>query len=384
MTSCSSFDEPAAMDREGEVLSRSATRAGATRVTNEAAFLDAISEEEEAIEIAANFTLTSAVEVNYPLTLSGANGIVLTTNQPIVCKSNVNFSNLTIDATTPRGTGAINLEAENINVLLDGVKITQHTAGADDDLSVAGIGIKNATCNNKLTLRNTTIDLPGNYVRGINMYTVNETYVDLELDGCVITCGTNLSLPSTYSRLISFSGAVSTKEGTPVLIKNSTLQGAYYIINSNGTRPIEVSVSDNSVLDGRAGFNIWSEDFTINVENSTLIGRNNYNGPQETFANIVINNNGTKIARNCDISLTNVTFKMFAKQFSSDATNIQYAIQYRASDQKLYLDGTITVIDDQTGLPAYVVANQGVSNIQVGYGESYKFDSSEASCKQFI
>lgn len=382
MASCSSFDEPAALD-DGTLMSRAGE---SVTVRTERALRQKVSEKATDITIGADFTLTSSLTLDYPVTIRGTVGKTLTSKAPFICKDSVQFKNLTIDATTDKGQGAINLEAANIYVSLEGVNITQHTDGTTDDSNYEGLAIKNVTCNNKLTLKDTKINMLGNrYVRAINMYTANESTVELELDNCDITCGTDSLTPSTYARVLSFSGGVKTIDGKPVIIKNSRLKGAYYVINSNGNYPITVKVLENSVLSGRAAFNIWSKNFTAVVDNSKLVGINNYPGPTETFATIVLNNNGQLMATGSDFTLNNVTFEMFAKQKGFEATNIQFAIQYRASNQKLTIEGKMTVIDkEQDVLPAYVVANSGVTGIDITVENGATFDFAQANTKKFF
>lgn len=383
MTSCSSFDEPAALDGDGMPLTRSGENSHP--VYSEADLRDALEFGETDITIASDINLTQALEINDSVSISGTAGKKITSSAPIICKASAIFSNLTIDATTPKGSGVINLEAENIVVELDGVNITQHTEGTTDDSNYEGLGIKNVTCNNKLTLKNTDITMTANkYVRAINMYTQANTDVELELDNCHITCGNVAGSPSVYARVLSFSGGVGTKDGKPVTIKNSTLEGAYYVVNSNGSRKVEVNVIGGT-MDGRAAFNIWSKNFIASIDGTTLIGRNNYAGPTETFATIVLNKNNDLAATGSNFTIKDVTFKMFAKQTGSENTNIQYAISYRASDQTLNVGGTITVIDqEQQVLPAYVVANYGVTNIDVNVEDGTTFNLNQANTKNFF
>ena len=383
MTSCSSFDEPAALDGNGMPLTRSGSRTAP--VSTEAQLRDALEFGESDITITSDINLTQALEINDSVSISGTAGKKITSSAPIICKASATFSNLTIDATTPKGSGVINLEAENIVVELDGVNITQHTEGTTDDSNYEGLGIKNVTCNNKLTLKNTDITMTANkYVRAINMYTQDNTDVELELDNCHITCGNVAGSPSVYARVLSFSGGVGTKDGKPVTIKNSTLEGAYYVVNSNGSRKVEVNVIGGT-MDGRAAFNIWSKNFIASIDGTTLIGRNNYAGPTETFATIVLNKNNDLAATGSNFTIKDVTFKMFAKQTGSENTNIQYAISYRASDQTLNVGGTITVIDqEQQVLPAYVVANYGVTNIDVNVEDGTTFNLNQANTKNFF
>lgn len=355
MTSCSSFDEPAALDGDGMPLTRSGERAYG--VTNETQLRNAVALGIPDIAVTADITLTQALEINKTVSISGATGKKITSSAPIVCKASANFSNLTINATTPVGEGAINLEAEGIVVELDGVNITQNTAGTQDDSHFEGLGIKNVTCKNTLKLNNTTITLPANkYVRAINMYTENPSWVNLEIKNSHLRCGTDLSYPSTYARVLSFSNVSCDN----LVIDNSTLQGAYYVVNVNSESTVVANVTNGSVLDGRAAFNIWTPGFVANVTESTLIGRNNYAGPTESFANIVINQGAT----DCILNLTNTIFKMDV--IEKQQTNEQYAISFRASGQTLKLTGYMKIFDT-TGnqVASYFSANQGVTNLDI-------------------
>ena len=356
MTSCSSFDEPAALDGDGMPLTRSGERA-ATRVESQEDLEDALTDKASAIYIASSFSLTQNVSIESETTITSAPNAVITSSAPIICKANTTFDGVTINATTSVGQGAINLEAEGIVVELDGVNITQNTAGTQDDSHFEGLGIKNVTCKNTLKLNNTTITLPANkYVRAINMYTENPSWVNLEIKNSHLRCGTDLSYPSTYARVLSFSNVSCDN----LVIDNSTLKGAYYVVNVNSESTVVANVTNGSVLDGRAAFNIWTPGFVANVTESTLIGRNNYAGPTESFANIVINQGAT----GCTLNLTNTIFKMDV--IEKQQTNEQYAISFRASDQTLKLTGYMKIFDT-TGnqVASYFSANQGVTNLNI-------------------
>lgn len=361
MTSCSSFDEPAALDGDGMPLTRSGERAYG--VTNETQLRNAVALGIPDIAVTADITLTQALEINKTVSISGATGKKITSSAPIVCKASANFSNLTINATTPVGQGAINLEAEGIVVELDGVNITQNTEGTQDDSNYEGLGIKNVTCKNTLKLNNSDIKLPKNrYVRAINMYTPDSTWVNLEIRNSHLRCGDNLSMPSTYARVLSFSNVSCDN----LVIDNSTLKGAYYVVNINGTSKVVANVTNGSVLDGRAAFNVWSKGFIGNVTESTLIGRNNYPGPTESFANIVINQG----ASGCELTLTNTVFKMDV--VTKSLSNEQYAISFRQSNQKLVLAGYMKIFDTEGNVvPSYFSANQGVTDINIVQEEGF-------------
>lgn len=366
MTSCSSFDEPAALDGDGMPL----TRAGedAQTVRSVAELKRAVRLQEPEIVIGANFTMTESLQLNYPVTISGTEGVTLTTEASFICSSDVTFKDLAINATTPKGSGAINMEAEGIDVVLKNVHLTQNTAGTADAQANVGIAILNTACNNTLTIDSTTMVLPGNYVRAVSMYNATKKTVGLTIKNSHITCGTNLSYPSVYARLLSFSN-VKTAAGSPVVIDNSTLEGAYYVVNVNMDSEIQVDVKNNSVLDGRAAFNIWTPGFVGNVTGSTLIGRNNYSGPTESFANIVINQGAT----GCTLNLTNTIFKMDV--IEKQQANEQYAVSFRASGQTLTLKGTLDIYSTAgNDVTSFFSANAGVEDITINQQELTSFN----------
>lgn len=366
MTSCSSFDEPAALDGDGMPLTRSGERA--QTVTSEAALKRAVQFKESEIVIGGNFTMTETLQLDYPVTITGTEGVTLTTEASFICTSDATFKDLTINATTPKGSGAINMEAEKIDVVLKNVHLTQNTAGTADAQANVGIAILNTACNNTLTIDSTTMVLPGNYVRAVSMYNATKKTVGLEIKNSHITCGSDLSYPSTYARLLSFSN-VDTADGSPVVVDNSTLEGAYYVFNVNMESKIAVDVKNNSVLDGRAAFNLWSPNCTVNVNNSTLTGRNNYQGPTESFANIVLNPGST----NSNITLNNVTFNLDVTK--EGTTNRQYAISLRQNNQTITLAGTITINDTQKNqAPTYVSTSlTDLSDINVYQETGYNY-----------
>lgn len=366
MTSCSSFDEPAALGGDGMPLTRAGEDAQTVRSVTE--LKRAVRLQEPEIVIGANFTMTESLQLNYPVTISGTEGVTLTTEASFICSSDVTFKDLTINATTPKGSGAINMEAENINVNLNNVHLTQNTAGTADAQANVGIAILNTACNNTLTIDSTTMVLPGNYVRAVSMYNATKKTVGLEIKNSHITCGTNLSFPSTYARLLSFSN-VKTAAGSPVVIDNSTLEGAYYVVNVNMDSEIQVDVKNNSVLDGRAAFNIWTPGFVGNVTGSTLIGRNNYSGPTESFANIVINQGAT----GCTLNLTNTIFKMDV--IEKQQANEQYAVSFRASGPTLTLKGTLDIYSTAgNDVTSFFSANAGVEDITINQQELTSFN----------
>lgn len=365
MTSCSSFDEPAALDGDGMPLTRAV--GDARQVWSEEDLLIALTEQVPEIAIAGDFTVTEDVDLDYPVVIYGTSGKTLTTTASIICTADVTFKNLTIDATTPVGTGAITMGNTDIHVVLDNTKLTQNRAGIADGLKNVGIAIQNLFGDNTLEIKNNSeIILPGNYVRAVNMYTADRvSSVNLSITDSHITCGNNLSLPSTYARGLNFDDVCCDN----LVIKNSTIKGAYYVVNVVGASKVIANVTNGSVLDGRAAFNIWAPGFEANVIESTLIGRNNYSGPTETFANIVINQDAT----GCTLNLTNTIFKMDVA--TKQQANSQYAVSFRASNQTLNLIGSLDIYSTPgNDVNSFFSANAGVENITINQQKLTSFN----------
>ena len=377
MTSCSSFDEPAVMDGEGEPLSRAGARI--SYVTSEEQLRNALDFGVSEIEITTDIAVSDTLVIDSDVTLTATQGKKLTFagKATFYCNANTYFKGITIDATNDLGTGAITLGTENIEVILDNVNLTQNAVGTEDARSKAGIAIKYEAYDNSLIIKNNTvITLPSNkYVRGIDLLPSETKSVKaIKISDSRISIGTNPDFPSTYSRGISFSNV----ECDSLVINKSTLEGAYYIINVNGTSKVNANVLNESTLSGRCGFNIWSNDFTALVENSTIVGKNNWSGSTETFANVVINTT----AQNSNMIFRNMTFKMDVN--NEYQSNRQYAIQYRASNQTLLVEGNITVIDTpKNDVNAYVVANYGVTDINASVND-FTFINTDANCKNFF
>lgn len=340
MTSCNSFENPPEMMNDGELI---LTRAGESvfNATNEAAFKRAVRDKKASIAIGADFTLTSDIELNYPVTIYGTTGKTLSTTASIVCTSDVTFKDLTIDATTSRGTGAITLAAENINVVLNNTKLTQRTAGAGDNLSSVGIGILYTAYNNSLRVENNSeIVLPNSYVRAICLSPETvKTINSLEIVDSKITMGTNISNPATMARGISISH-IKTSDNKPIVIDNSTIEGGFYTINVFGPNTaVKFDVKNNSVLNGRCGFNIWSPNTVATISNSTIIGQNPYTGGWEEFANIKINDGANK----CTFNIDNTKFEMYRAE--NNPNNSQLMVMTGGTGTCLNFSGTVEVYD---------------------------------------
>lgn len=145
---------------------------------------------------------------------------------------------------------------------------------------------------------------------------------------------------SAWSRAITVGyNSAKAYDGTAVTnltVNRCVFEGVYYVINTLHNVSLNVDV-DDSVLDGRAAFNIWSTakaGSTFNVKNSKLIGRNCFSGPTEVFATVVLNgynsNDGAsvKYVRNNTITLDNCD--VVSDNAPQTETNYQYGVSMRS------------------------------------------------------
>lgn len=372
-TSCTQSDD-LFIDNESVPVTRAGETGDVIKIVNtEGAFLNALNTANgnTTILLGADITLTKEAVATKPVTITTSSNKKIISTSPLICKANVTFKDLEIDATTPKGKGAIQLSAEGIDVVLDHVTLTQHTAGSADGRVSSGIGIMYEAYNNSLTLcNNTTLTLPNNYVRGICMLPAGQTTIALSITDSKITCGTDWSYPSTYARGISFTHVKNPAE-TPIVIKNSTIEGAFYALNVNGESELEFDI-DNSTIDGRAAFNVASPNLKAVIDNSRLVGHNNYDGPSESFANIVMNPGSA----GGELYLTNVIFELDRKPLN---TNTQYAFSLRDSNQSVYLDGIIKIIDKGMSMMSFIAVVSSATNINFYATEDYSVDLSECA-----
>ena len=145
---------------------------------------------------------------------------------------------------------------------------------------------------------------------------------------------------SAWSRAITVGyNSAKAYDGTAVTnltVNRCVFEGVYYVINTLHNVSLNVDV-DDSVLDGRAAFNIWSTakaGSTFNVKNSKLIGRNCFSGPTEVFATVVLNGYNSddgasvKYVRNNTITLDNCD--VVSDNAPQTETNYQYGVSMRS------------------------------------------------------
>lgn len=342
MTSCSSFDEPAALDGDGMPLTRAGETRAAVTVTTETGLRNALNNSTASpINVKGDLALSSNLEINRAVTISSVNGGKIVSTAPIVCKASVTFKDLVIDATTPRGSGAINIAAEGIDVTLNNTQVKQNTAGTSDNMSNEGIGILyQAYTNVNLRLENNSVlTLPNNYVRGICLSPTSATVIKkLEIVDSKIIMGTDLSNPAVYARGISLS-YIKTTDNLPILIKNSVIEGGYYAINTYGNTSVLNFNVENSTLNGRCGFNVWTPNTTATIKGGTIIGQNPYMGGWEEFANVKINDG----ANNCTFTFDGTTFEMYRKV--GNQYNSQLMVMTGGTNTTLRFLGSVNVYD---------------------------------------
>ena len=239
--------------------------------------------------------------------------------------ANVVFDNLTVSSTN---------EQSLVKVVGTGQKVTIRngslllTSGKSNQ---SGFNIQNGGHENTITAL-----LEDTYI-GFGATKVN---VDKSQDYTYTDEKKNDFTKSAWSRAITVGyNSAKAYDGTAVTnltVNRCVFEGVYYVINTLHNVSLNVDV-DDSVLDGRAAFNIWSTakaGSTFNVKNSKLIGRNCFSGPTEVFATVVLNgynsNDGAsvKYVRNNTITLDNCD--VVSDNAPQTETNYQYGVSMRS------------------------------------------------------
>lgn len=239
--------------------------------------------------------------------------------------ANVVFDDLTVSSTN---------EQSLVKVVGTGQKVTIRngslllTSGKSNQ---SGFNIQNGGHENTITAL-----LEDTYI-GFGATKVN---VDKSQDYTYTDEKKNDFTKSAWSRAITVGyNSAKAYDGTAVTnltVNRCVFEGVYYVINTLHNVSLNVDV-DDSVLDGRAAFNIWSTakaGSTFNVKNSKLIGRNCFSGPTEVFATVVLNgynsNDGAsvKYVRNNTITLDNCD--VVSDNAPQTETNYQYGVSMRS------------------------------------------------------
>lgn len=293
---------------------------------------------------------------------SGLNGGGKTITKRVEIAANAELSNLIINS--PKGNG-ITLAADDINVVLNGLTIYQNEVDLTKGYNCA---ILAANHNNlKLTVKNSHLIVPKSNQRGINIHSANDpsSVCTITLDNTHI--GPTLEVMGdgdyTSEQNNIFKGlgdlrgiSIASHEGN-IIIKlqnNSIIEGVFYAINSVQHHDNFEIYVDNSRLDGRCAFNIWSDGKAIiNTNNSKLIGRNPFGGPTEEFATIVVNTIDPKEhwngAANNTITINNSN--IYCYNNPETPTNTQYAADMRSPRKNvLNLLGNTKIYDKSSSL----------------------------------
>lgn len=239
--------------------------------------------------------------------------------------ANVVFDDLTVSSTN---------EQSLVKVVGTGQKVTIRngslllTSGKSNQ---SGFNIQNGGHENTITalLEDTYIGF------GVTKLNVDKsqdyTYTD-EKKGDFTKSAWSRAITVGYNSAKAYDGTAVTN----LTVNRCVFEGVYYVINTLHNVSLNVDV-DNSILDGRAAFNIWSTakaGSTFNVKNSKLIGRNCFSGSTEEFATVVLNDYNSndvasvKYVRNNTITLDNCD--VVSDNAPQTETNYQYGISMRS------------------------------------------------------
>ena len=237
-----------------------------TAVTDEASLRSAVAEG-GAITMSNDITLTSALSISKAVTIDGGThtltygvansaAITVSTNDPI------ELSNVTISATASGGK-AIDLMSSAPDLSIYDSTLLVHTRGIsfmqDGNATGASLYLDNSHILNSQIAA-------GNY---LNSTTIGATR--------------GISLFDTIASEITLVG--------------SSIKGFGYCFNLSGTKDPNgvsdfggtiVEVTDSEIY-GWTAFNVWSANTLFNINNSHLRGINPSNGPSDSFATIVVN-----------------------------------------------------------------------------------------------
>lgn len=258
----------------------------------------------------------------------------------VMIAADAELSNLIIKSSTNNG---ITLAADNINVILDGLTIHQ----TSNDLKAGkNCAILAANHNNiKLTVKNSNLIISKSNQRGINVHgatdpssvctiILDHTHIGPTLE--VMGAGDYSAEQNQIFKGLSDTRGISiASHAGNIVIKlqnNSIIEGVFYAINSVQHHDNFEVNADNSRLDGRCAFNIWSDGkATLNVtNNSKLIGRNPFGGPTEVFATIVVNGKDGAWPGASNNTITVKNSEIYCYNNPETPTNIQYAADIRS------------------------------------------------------
>lgn len=299
------------------------------------------------ITLTDNITTSEVLTIGHATTIDGQGFYIKGTAahvMSVTASEQVVLKNMTVYAARKAdNTGAILLGANNINLLIDNVRINSTCRGINQTtvgLSGMNVTIKNSILSlvwgsgleddgtaNSINYDQETYYAYSNYSRGINVYAQNSTFT----------------------------------------IENSTIQGFFYNVNVPGQNTQGMNfVASNCAFKGRAAMNVWGTNGTYTYNDCTVRGINNFSGSQEFFACFVFNNNGSICANN---SLTINGGTVVSTWFNDNgAANPKASQFFLASRGK---DNTIVVNNAQYSCPKnYGNEKGGVVEYVYGNGQN--------------
>ena len=307
--------------------------------------------------------------------VTGLNGGGKTLTKRVEIAADAELSNLTIN--TPKGS-SVTLAADDINVMLDGLTIYQQANDGSNNCAILAANHNNLT----LLVKNSHLIVPKSSQRGINIHgatdpasvctvTLDNTHVGSTLEVMGVDEYTD-EQNTRFKGLYDLRGISIASHAGNVIIKmqnNSVIEGVFYAINSvQHNDNFEIYV-DNSRLDGRCAFNIWSDGKGIfNVTNSILIGRNPFTGSTEDFATIVICGKDGSWAGAANNTITVKNSEIYCYNKPEVETNFQYAADMRSPRKNvLNLLGTTKIYDKSatTRLPHAVEMGNWINEVNI-------------------
>lgn len=258
------------------------------------------------------------------LILDGNGATVDMSNNQVNIKGELVVEDITIDASQVSTIPSFILTNSNSSIKFNNVTLNESVSGA------RAITVDYNVTNAYVELSDTTINLSGGISRGVTFMGTND---GAHLKILNTTISNNNGIIEGLSRGIS----LYRQEDTIVEIKDSKLEGFMYVMNfGEYSNALNVDI-DGSTLSGWAVFNILTNNHVINVNNSTLIGTNNYSGDYNDFATIVIET----WTSNNTINLNNTSVYAYE---NSDSR--QYAVDNRSRDlSSITINGALAVYD---------------------------------------
>ncbi len=218
----------------------------------------------------------------------------------------------------------------------------------EDKVFISVVG--DFTTNNiALFSKSTMIFGLGHEIKGSanRVFRVTNPNLDIEIYGLTIT---SICTATQDVRGISFDGVSA---GSSLLLDGCSISASFYTINATpGADDLTIIVRNGTVAAGWAAINMYSNNSTVTVENSTLRGLNDKGESSwNNFNTITID--GSCLSRGKEYVGTNgshntITISKSTIFASSNSDNKQYwvGIQYGAIDNKVIVDEETKIVND--------------------------------------